>query len=129
RQWRVFLQAEGEDRTQASDIDRFYVRNNDGTMVPLSTVVSTDRIAGAEYTQRFNLFRAAQVTGQPAPGYSSGQAMAALEAVPREVLPGEMGYDWSDLSFQERRAAGRAGVVFGLSLGFVFLILAALYES
>src|SRR5262249_23618847 len=101
----------------------------DGDMLPLSTVVSSRRIFGPEYTQRFNLFRAVQINGQPAPGYSSGQAMAALEDVARQVLPGGMGYDWADLSFQERRAAGRAGIVFALSLGFVFLILAALYES
>jgi multidrug efflux pump len=129
RQWRVFLQAEAEDRLTPEDIGRFYVRNNDGDMVPLSTFVQTKRVFGPEYTQRFNLFRAAQITGQPAPGYSSGQAMAALEQVAREVLSPEMGYDWADLSYQERRAAGRAGIVFGLSLGFVFLILAALYES
>jgi HAE1 family hydrophobic/amphiphilic exporter-1 len=129
RQWRVFLQAEAEDRLVSDDIGRFYVRNNDGDMVPLSTVVSSRRIFGPEYTQRFNLFRAVQVTGQAATGYSSGQAMAALEEVAQQVLPPEMGYDWADLSFQERRAAGRAGIVFGLSLGFVFLILAALYES
>ena len=129
RQWRVFLQAEAEDRVSAEDIGRFYVRNNDGNMLPLSTVVTSRRVFGPEYTQRFDLFRAAQITGQPAPGYSSGQAMAALEDVAHEVLPSEMGYDWADLSFQERRAAGRSGIVFGLSLGFVFLILAALYES
>jgi len=129
RQWRVFLQAEAEDRVVPEDIGRFYVRNNDGDMLPLSTVVTSRRSFGPEYTQRFNLFRAAQITGQPAPGYSSGQAMAALEEVAHEVLPAEMGYDWADLSFQERRAAGRAATVFGLSFGFVFLILAALYES
>jgi multidrug efflux pump len=129
RQWRVFLQSEAEDRLTPEDITRFYVRNNDGEMLPLSTVVTSRRVFGPEYTQRFNLFRAVQITGQPAPGYSSGQAMAALEEVAHEVLPPEMGYDWADLSFQERRAAGRAGVVFGISLGFVFLILAALYES
>jgi len=129
RQWRVFLQAEAEDRLVPEDIGRFYVRNNDGDMVPLSTVVTSRRVFGPEYTQRFNLFRAVQITGQPAPGYSSGQAMAALESVAHDVLPAEMGYDWADLSFQERRAAGRAGIVFGISLGFVFLILAALYES
>src|SRR5881296_3676373 len=129
RQWRVFLQAEAEDRVVPEDIGRFYVRNNDGDMLPLSTVVRSQRVFGPEYTQRFNLFRSAQVTGQPAPGYSSGQAMAALEEVAHAVLPAEMGYDWADLSFQERRAAGRAGAVFGLSLGIVFLILAALYES
>jgi HAE1 family hydrophobic/amphiphilic exporter-1 len=129
RQWRVFLQSEAEDRVVPEDIGRFYVRNNDGDMLPLSTVVTSRRVFGPEYTQRFNLFRAVQVTGQPAPGYSSGQAMAALEQVAQEVLPPEMGYDWADLSFQERRAAGRSGIVFGISLGFVFLILAALYES
>jgi multidrug efflux pump len=129
RQWRVFLQAEGVDRLSPQDIDQYYVRNNDGNMLPLSTVVSTRRILGPEYTQRFNLFRAAQITGQAAPGYSSGQAMAALEDVAKTALPREMGYDWADLSYQERKAAGRAGAVFALSLGFVFLILAALYES
>jgi HAE1 family hydrophobic/amphiphilic exporter-1 len=129
RQWRVFLQAEGEDRVTPEDIGRFHVRNNDGNMLPLSTVVTTKRIFGPEYTTRFNIFRAAQVTGQPAAGYSSGQAMDALEEVAKQVLPREMGYDWADLSYQEKKAAGRAGMVFALSLGFVFLILAALYES
>ncbi len=129
RQWRVFLQAEAEDRLTPEDIGLFHVRNGDGTMVPLSTVVSTRRLFGPEYTQRFNLFRAAQITGQPAPGYSSGQAMAAMEEVAAQVLPLEMSYDWSDLSYQEKKAAGRSGIVFGLSIGFVFLILAALYES
>jgi HAE1 family hydrophobic/amphiphilic exporter-1 len=129
RQWRVFLQAEGEDRLAPEDIARFHVRNNDGSMLPLSTVVTPRRIFGPEYTQRFNLFRAAQITGQPAPGYSSGQAMDALEDVAKQVLPVEIGYDWADLSYQEKKAAGRAGAVFALSLGFVFLILAALYES
>jgi HAE1 family hydrophobic/amphiphilic exporter-1 len=129
RQWRVFLQSEAEDRLSPEDIGRFHVRNSDGDMVPLSTVVSTRRIYGPEYTQRFNLFRAAQITGQPAPGYSSGESLKALEDVARQVLSREMGYDWADLSYQEKKAAGRAGAVFALSLGFVFLILAALYES
>ena len=86
-------------------------------------------IAGPEFTNRFNLFRAAQVTGIPAPGYSSGQATAALEAVAKEVLPREMGYDWADMSYQEVKAAGAGARVFVLSIIFVFLILAALYES
>jgi len=129
RQWRVFLQAESEDRVTPEDIGRFYVRNHEGEMLPLSTVVQARRVFGPEDTQRFNLFRAALVTGQPAPRYSSGDAMAALEDVARQVLPPEMGYDWADLSYQERQAAGRSTVVFVLSLGFVFLILAALYES
>ena len=129
RQWRVFLQAEGEERLSDRDIGQFYVRNNDGNMVPLSALATTRRISGPEYTNRFNLYRAAQVLGSAAPGYSSGQAMAALEEVAQQVLPREIGYDWADLSYQEKKASGAAGAVFGLSLVFVFLILAALYES
>jgi HAE1 family hydrophobic/amphiphilic exporter-1 len=129
RQWRVFLQAEGAERKSAEDIRNYYVRNDKDIMVPLSGLVTTRTISGPEYTNRFNLYRAAQVIGGAAPGYSSGQAMAALEAVAREVLPPEMGYDWADLSYQERRASGTAMRSFGLSLVFVFLILAALYES
>ena len=129
RQWRVYLQAEGEDRTGADDISRFQVRSKDGTMVPLSTLVTVRRIQGPEYTTRFNLIRAAQVIGQAAPGYSSGQALTALEQVARQVLPSDMSYDWADLSYQEKKAEGTTGLLFALSLVFVFLILAALYES
>lgn len=129
RQWRVFLQAEGEDRRSEENIQQYYVRNDDGNMVPLSALVTTRRIAGPEYTNRFNLYRAAQVLGSAAPGYSSGQAMAALEEVAKETLPPEMGYDWADLSYQEKKASSGAFAAFGLSLIFVFLILAALYES
>src|SRR2546423_1956750 len=98
-------------------------------MVPLSSLVTTRRISGPEYTNRFNVYRAAQVIGSAAPGYSSGQAMAALEEVAKQTLPPEIGYDWADLSYQERKASGTTTTVFGLSLVFVFLILAALYES
>jgi len=129
RQWRVYLQAEGEDRTSAEDIGRFQVRNKDGNMVPLSALVTVRRIQGPEYTNRFNLIRAAQVLGQAAPGYSSGQALTALEQVAKQVLPADMSYDWGDLSYQEKKAEGTTGLLFALSLVFVFLILAALYES
>jgi hydrophobic/amphiphilic exporter-1 (mainly G- bacteria), HAE1 family len=129
RQWRVFLQAEGEERLSDHDISQYYVRNNDGNMVPLSSLLATRRILGPEYTNRFNLYRAAQVIGSAAPGYSSGQAMAALEEVAKQTLPQEIGYDWADLSYQEQKASGTTTSVFGLSLVFVFLILAALYES
>ncbi|HEX9500599.1 MAG TPA: efflux RND transporter permease subunit, partial [Thermoanaerobaculia bacterium] len=129
RQWRVFIQADAEDRLTPQDIGRFYVRNNDGNMVPLSALTTVRTTSGPEYTQRFNLFRAAQITGAAAPGYSSGQAMDALEQVAAQTLPREMGYDWSDLSYQEKKAAGTTGRVFVLSIIFVFLILAALYES
>ena len=129
RQWRVFLQGEGNERMTADDIKGYYVRNNDGTMVPLSALLTTKPITGPEYTNRFNLFRAAQVIGNAAPGYSSGQALAALDEVARTTLPPEMGYDWADLSYQETKASGSAATSFALSLIFVFLILAALYES
>jgi len=129
RQWRVYLQAEGEDRRSEQDVRDYYVRNSEGTMVPLTALLTTHPITGPEYTNRFNLYRAAQVLGSAAPGYSSGQAMAALEQVAREALPHEMGYDWADLSYQEKAASGAAGTAFALSLVFVFLILAALYES
>jgi HAE1 family hydrophobic/amphiphilic exporter-1 len=128
RQWRVFLQAEGADRTSPASISQFYVRNNDGSMVPLSTFESTRPTFGPQYTTRFNVYRAAQITGSAAPGYSSGQALDALEDTARRTLPPDISYDWSDLSYQEKRAGGTAGL-FALSIAFVFLILAALYES
>ncbi len=128
RQWRVFLQAEGSDRISPSAISQFYVRNNDGAMVPLSTLETTKPVFGPQYTNRFNVYRAALVTGAPAPGYSSGQALDTLEQVAHEVLPRDISYDWSDLSYQEKQA-GSSGPLFALSIAFVFLILAALYES
>jgi len=128
RQWRVFLQAEGADRTRPADIAQFYVRNNDNAMVPLSALEATESTSGPQYTNRFNVYRAVQVTGAPAPGYSSGQALTALEAVAAQTMPRDIGYDWSDLSYQEIHA-GSSGPLFALSITFVFLILAALYES
>jgi HAE1 family hydrophobic/amphiphilic exporter-1 len=129
RQWKVFLQAEGEQRVDSNDIEGYYVRNSNGDMVPLSAFASIQNVFGPEYTNRFQLFRAAQVTGTPAAGYSSGQALDALEQVAKEVLPREMGYDWADMSYQEKKAAGAGTSVFILSLIIVFLVLAALYES
>jgi HAE1 family hydrophobic/amphiphilic exporter-1 len=129
RQWRVFVQAEGSERTTPEQIGGFYVRNSAGGMVPLSSVQSNEPTFGPQFTTRFNVYRAVQINGAAAPGYSSGQAMAALEQVARDTLPSEISYDWSDLSYQERKASGTSGTIFALSLVFVFLILAALYES
>ena len=129
RQWRVFLQAEADQRETTNDISGYYVRNGKGDMVPLSAFVDTKRVYGPEFTNRFNLFRAAQVIGNPAPGYSSDQVMRALEQVANEALPREMGFEWADLSYQQQKAAGTGTVTFLLSLVCVFLILAALYES
>jgi hydrophobic/amphiphilic exporter-1 (mainly G- bacteria), HAE1 family len=129
RQWKVYLQAEPEYRTSADKIDNFYVRNSKGEMTPLASLITVKRVSGPEYTNRFNLFRSIQINGSPAPGYSSGQAMAAMEQVSNEVLPAGFGYAWSDMSYQENKAAGGQAMVFGMSFLFVFLILAALYES
>lgn len=129
RQWKVYLQADPEYRIRAEDIGQFFVRNNNGDMVPLSTLVSIESISGPEFTIHFNLFRAAEIIGTAAPGYSSGQAMTALEEVFHEVMPPEMSFAWNSLSFQQKRAEGGAAAIFAISLLFVFLILAALYES
>jgi HAE1 family hydrophobic/amphiphilic exporter-1 len=129
RQWRVFVTGEGGARANRREIGQYYVRNNDGNMVPLSALVTERDIFGPEYTTRFNLYRSANITGAAAPGYSSQQAMTALEQVARQVLPRSMSYAWADLSYQEQQAQGAAGKIFALSLVFVFLILAALYES
>ncbi len=107
RQWRVFLQAEGEDRSSPEQIGQFYVRNDAGDDGAAVGGADDDRRrSGRSSPTRFNVYRAAQITGTAAPGYSSGQAMAALEEVARQTLPREMGYDWSDLSYQEKQASG-----------------------
>jgi HAE1 family hydrophobic/amphiphilic exporter-1 len=128
RVYKVYMQAEPEFRQDPKQLGLFYVKNQKGGMVPLDTLLSTGPSAGPEYTNRFNLFRSAELTGVPADGYSSTQALDALEATAREVLPPDMSFDWADMSFQERRAPGVA-VVFGLAIFLVFLILAAQYES
>ncbi len=131
RQWQVYIEAEGEYRTNAENVGQFYVKNRNGSMVPLSALIRFEPRPGPEFTMRYNLFRCAQINGSAAPGYSSNQATAALEQVFAQTMPPEMGYDYLGMSFQEKKA--REGVppavIFGLSLLFVFLILAALYES
>ncbi len=104
------------------------MRSAKGEMVPLDTLTSTRATSGPEFTNRFNLFRSAEIGGVPAPGYSSAQALTALEETAKEVLPPEIGYDWSDMSYQEKRAPGVAAV-FAIAILLVFLILAAQYES
>jgi HAE1 family hydrophobic/amphiphilic exporter-1 len=131
RQWQVYIEAEAEDRASADSVGRFYVRNNKGESVPLSTLATVKPRLGPEFTMRFDEYRCAQINGSAAPGFSSDQASAALENVFMRTMPREMGFDYSGMSFQEQKA--RQGVpssaIFGLSLLFVFLILAALYES
>jgi HAE1 family hydrophobic/amphiphilic exporter-1 len=131
RQWQVYVEAEGGYRTNISDLGRFYVANSSGGMVPLTAVTSTKSIAGPEFTMRYNEYHAAQINASAALGYSSGQAMKALEDTFAATMPREMGYDYTGMSFQEQQAARGVSTlqVFGLSLLFVFLILAAQYES
>jgi HAE1 family hydrophobic/amphiphilic exporter-1 len=131
RQWQVYVEAEGEDRAKAENVGMFYVRNNKGENVPLSTLTTIKPRLGPEFTLRFNEYRSAQINGSAAPGYSADQATAALEEVFKETMPREMGFDYSGISFQEQKAREGVppGVIFGLSLLFVFLILSALYES
>ena len=129
RLYKVYVQAEPEYRSEPTDIRYFFVRSVSGKVVPLSTLVSTTPTQGPEYTNRFNLFRAAEISGAPAPGYSSDQALDALEEVAAEYLPDDMAYSWNAMSFQEKAAAGSGSLVFGMALLFVFLILAAQYES
>ncbi len=131
RQWQTYVEAEGTSRTDIKNIDQFYVRSANGGQVPLGSLVHVKQITGPEYIFRFNEFNAAQVNITAKPGYSSGQVRAALEKTFRETMPPGAGYDYSGISYQEDMA--QKGVptyaVFGLSLLFVFLILAALYES
>ncbi len=131
RQWQVYVQAEGEYRTQAEQLGQFYVRNDAGTTVPLSAVTAIEQRTGPEFTMRYNLYRSAQVNVVSAPGFSSAQAMGALEEVFAQSMPREMGYDYLGMSFQEKKALEGVPVaaIFALSLVFVFLILAAQYES
>jgi len=131
RQWQVYIEAESEDRARVENVGQFYVRNSKGENVPLSTLTSVKPRLGPEFTMRFNEYRSAQINGSAAPGYSSDQATAALEDVFKQTMPREMGFDYLGMSFQEQKAREGvpASVIFGLSLLFVFLILAALYES
>ncbi len=131
RQWQVYVEAEGAYRTKAENINQFYVANNRGQAVPLSALTSVKSMSGPEFTTRYNEYHAAQINAEAAPGYSSGQAMAALDDVFRQTMPREMGSDYTGMSYQEQQASKGVppAAIFGLSLLFVFLILAAQYES
>lgn len=131
RQWQVFVQAEGEYRKNADQVGQFFVKNTDGKMVPLSAVTTSKSISGPEFTMRYNLYRSAQINATPAAGYSSGQAMKAMEEVFKQTMSNEMGFSYLGMSFQEKQASEGVSpmVIFGISLLFVFLILAAQYES
>jgi hydrophobic/amphiphilic exporter-1 (mainly G- bacteria), HAE1 family len=131
RTWQVYVEAEAPYRSDLTNVGQFYVRNNSGEMVPLTALTRFESRSGPEFTMRYNEYRSAQINGGAAPGYSSDQATAALEDVFKQTMPGEMGFDYMGMSYQEQKARQGvpASVIFGFSLLFVFLILAALYES
>ena len=130
-QWQVYVQADGDFRTKAENLGKFYVRNASGEMVPLSTLTTTYPRSGAEFVMRYNLFNCVQINAAAAPGYSSGQAMAALEDVFHKSMPNQMGFDYMGMSYQEQKAAQGVSpaTIFGLAFFVVFLIMAAQYES
>ena len=129
RLYKTYIQAEPQYRVDEKQISNFFIKNDQGLMVPLATLATIVPISGPDYTNRFNLYRSIEVTGAPAAGYTSAQAMAALEEVASEVLPQDMGYAWNAMSFQEKQASGSLGIILTFSLILVFLILAAQYES
>jgi hydrophobic/amphiphilic exporter-1 (mainly G- bacteria), HAE1 family len=128
RQYKVYLQGEAVDRLKPENLNSIYIRNDKGDMLPISTLVTASKVTGPDFTNRLNLFRAAEIGGSPNDGYSSAQALDALEQVAKETLPADMSYDYINLSYQEKHSPG-GGTVFLMALVFVFLILAAQYES
>ncbi|RZI44030.1 multidrug efflux RND transporter permease subunit [Herbaspirillum sp. HC18] len=129
RTFRVQMQAEAAARASPEDVNRYYVRNAGGQMIPLSAVLTPKSINGPEFYERYNIFRAATITGATAPGYSSGQAAQAMQDVAAATLPPGFGYEWTGATYQEQKTGGQTAYIFALSLMFVFLVLAALYES
>jgi hydrophobe/amphiphile efflux-1 (HAE1) family protein len=129
RTWQVLLQAEPEFRDRPEDVKRFYVRTKTGNMVPLSTLVNIEAIAGPEVVYHYNRYRTTKLIGLNAPGFSSGQAAAKMEQIARDLLPQGYGFEWTGTVFQQKLSEGKEGFIFGFAAVLVFLFLAALYES
>lgn len=129
RTWRVIMQAEPELRAKPTDVDRFYVRSNNGDMVPLSTMLKVTPTSSPDVVYRYNRYRAASIIGSAAPGASSGQAVAAMERIARNVLPQGFDFEWTGTVFQQKLSEGKELYIFGFAALLVFLFLAALYES
>jgi HAE1 family hydrophobic/amphiphilic exporter-1 len=129
RQYIVLLQADPSYTVNPEDINKIFVRSRDNKMIPITSIATIRKESGPEFTTRFNLYRAAEIGGTPAPGFTSAQAMTALQETATKVLPAGMGYEWANMSFQEKQAEGKGNTVFIMALLFVFLILAAQYES
>ncbi len=129
RVYRVYLQADSQFREKTADIDKIYIKNNAGTMVPLSSVVSIKNIVGPYSLTRYNMYPAITINGQARNGVSSGQAMSAMETLSEQILPKDMGYAWSGSSLQEKESSGQIGPILTMSLVFIYLFLVGLYES
>ena len=129
RIYRVYIQAESVYRQHADNINLFFVRGSNGSMIPLTSLGTASYTTGPGSIKRFNMFNTAVIRGDAGDGYSSGQAMEAMEEIVREHLPDNIGLEWSGLSYQEKQAGGQTGTVIFLVFLFVFLFLAALYES
>ena len=129
RIYKVYVQAEAPYRSNRDNINLFFVRSGNGTMIPLTALGTTSYTTGAGTIKRFNMFTSAVITGEAAKGYSSGQAMKVMEDIAREHLPSNIGIEWSGLSYQEKQAGGQIGLILMLVFLFVFLFLSALYES
>ncbi|HEY9601097.1 MAG TPA: efflux RND transporter permease subunit [Allocoleopsis sp.] len=129
RTYRVYVQADKEFRSKPEDIGLLYVRSQKGEMIPLSNLVKVTSTTGAQVINHYNLFRSIEINGQAAPGSSSGQAIKSMEKLAQEVLPRNLGYEWSGTAKEELESGGQAPIIFGLGLVFVFLVLAAQYEN
>jgi HAE1 family hydrophobic/amphiphilic exporter-1 len=129
RSYRVYVQADQKYRAKAKDINQYYLRSDTGKMIPLDNLVSVEQSANPQVITHYNLFRAAEIDGSPAPGRSSAEGMAAMETLAKKVLPNGMTFEWSGLSLEELESGGKAAILFGLGLIVVYLTLAAQYES
>ena len=129
RQYRVYVQADGDFRSNPRDITKLYVRSQSDQLVSLATLVQLKEFTGPSTITHYNLFRAIKIQGSPAPGYSTGQAIQAMEEVAAEILPASLGYEWTGTALEEKSAGGQSAIIFGLGLLMAFLVLAAQYES
>jgi HAE1 family hydrophobic/amphiphilic exporter-1 len=129
RQYKTYVMADENYRMRPEDLAQYYSKDKSGNMIPLSTLVTVKDTIGPQYTNHFNIYRAAELGGVPAAGYSSADALRALEETAKSILPADIGYQWSNISFQEKASEGQGATVFAMALLFVFLILAAQYES
>jgi len=129
RTWKVMAQADSQFREKPEDIGRLEVRNAAGSMIPIQTLVKVEDTVGPQSINRFNLYRSSSITGGPMPGYSEGQATDEIERLAQQILPPQMGYEWSGVTQQQKAAGNLAPLIFSLAIIFGFLFLAAQYES